>query len=153
MSELGTQPRDGCRINVLKHDLEYEANTSGHIFISYSKQNPGPTRKLATRLEQKGFKVWWDTDLASGDDYESVIRSKIETASAVIVIWSPASVKSLFVKSEAKRALLANKLICAMTDGIDENDVPMPFDQLHGVAADDFEEILWALEQHGVIRD
>ena len=88
-----------------------------------------------------------------GDDYQSVIRKKIESASAVIVIWTPASAASLFVQSEAKRAFNANKLICAMAEGIDVDDIPSPFDMLHTVAADEIEEILWALEQHGVARD
>jgi hypothetical protein len=46
------------------------------IFISYSKQEPEPTRKL----EARGYSVWWDTSLLAGPDYTDVILRELAAA-------------------------------------------------------------------------
>ena len=66
------------------------------VFISYSKQAPQPTRDLARDLEERGFTVWWDTELLAGDEFHDKIKAEITAAKIVIVIWSPASIKSSF---------------------------------------------------------
>jgi hypothetical protein len=58
------------------------------IFISYSKEEPGPTLSLAKALEDLGYSVWWDVTLEPGDDFAEVIQTKLRSCAAAIVIWS-----------------------------------------------------------------
>jgi hypothetical protein len=39
------------------------------VFISYAKADRPLALKLAAMLEAEGWKVWWDTSLAIGDDF------------------------------------------------------------------------------------
>jgi TIR domain len=43
------------------------------IFISYAKTGRPLASKLVAMLETEGWKVWWDTSLAIGDDFRNEI--------------------------------------------------------------------------------
>jgi hypothetical protein len=79
------------------------------VFISYSKADRPLALKLAAMLEAEGWKVWWDTGLIPGDDFRNEIMSQLGRARAVIVIWTDASIKSDWVRSEAGRAQADHK--------------------------------------------
>jgi hypothetical protein len=97
------------------------------IFISYAKADRPLALKLAAMLEAEGWKTWWDTSLIPGDDFRNEIMTELGRARAVIVIWTDASVKSDWVRSEAGRAQADRKLIPHLT----YKDLPPPFDVLH----------------------
>ena len=101
------------------------------VFISYSKSRRAETVDLATDLANQGFTVWWDTDLSPGEKFRDVINAELARARAVIVIWTPASVKSDWVISEATRALKRNVLIAVHSADLNFDDIPQPFDVLH----------------------
>jgi hypothetical protein len=94
------------------------------IFISYAKQERELTVDLAHDLEAKGCSVWWDTSLLSGDLFEEVILAELAQARAVIVIWTKSSVKSLWVKSEARRAAAPRKSRAAPAAGKEPRQAP-----------------------------
>ncbi|HMH53669.1 MAG TPA: toll/interleukin-1 receptor domain-containing protein [Candidatus Acidoferrum sp.] len=71
------------------------------VFISYKSEDRSSAELIARALEVEGFTVWWDPDLQSGQDYQEVIDTNLRTALAVVVLWSPLSVKSRWVRSEA----------------------------------------------------
>src|SRR5215468_5045188 len=100
------------------------------IFISYSKPDRDKVVLLAAYLESEGWSVWWDTNLAVGDPYRDEIMKQLATARAVIVLWTPTSVKSDFVRAEAGRAKADGKLIPAK-DGVSYGDIPLPFGEMH----------------------
>jgi TIR domain len=82
------------------------------IFISYSRKDIGFVRKLAGDLEKAGYEVWWDlTDLRGGDDWLRVIPAAIESSDHFIVVLSPNSVISDWVKKEYTQALSLRKKI------------------------------------------
>src|SRR5690349_14439344 len=82
------------------------------IFISYSRKDIGFARTLARDLEKAGYDVWWDlTDLRGGDDWLRVIPAAIETSEFVLVVLSPNSVLSDWVKKEYTQALSLGKKI------------------------------------------
>ncbi len=85
------------------------------VFISYSKTHAAVTRRLAEELERLKLTVWWDTELVAGESYRQRIQDEIATARAAIVIWTPDSVASEFVISEASRAHAKRKLIQVRT--------------------------------------
>jgi len=109
------------------------------IFISYAKADRPLALKLVAMLEAEGWKVWWDTSLAIGDDFRNEIMTQLGRARAVIVIWTDASIKSDWVRSEAGRAQADRKLIPIKLAHLTYKDLPPPFDILHteNVSEDD----------------
>jgi TIR domain len=150
LASIDSAPRIDVRINVLTEDLSFSEKPYGHIFISYSHETPEPTKKLAMELQQRGYRVWWDTNLIGGEFFDDKLRAQLEAAAAVVVIWTKTTVNSLNVKSEAARALRGNKLICARSPDVTLDDLPMPYDQLHLVYSDDIVGIIAGLKRHGV---
>ena len=86
------------------------------VFISYSRKDIDFARKLAGDLEKAGYDVWWDiTDLRGGDDWVSTIPQAISSSRYVIVVLSPTSIESEWVRKEYTQALsLRRKIIPIM---------------------------------------
>jgi hypothetical protein len=103
----------------------------GDVFISYAKTDRPLALKLAAMLEAEGWKVWWDTSLTIGDDFRNEIMTELGRARAVIVIWTDASIKSDWVRSEAGRAQADRKLIPVKLPHLTYKDLAPPFDVLH----------------------
>src|SRR5262249_42866561 len=101
------------------------------IFVSYAKTDRPLASKLVAMLEAEGWTVWWDTSLAIGDDFRNEIMTELGRARAVIVIWTDASIKSDWVRSEAGRAQADRKLIPVKLEHLTYKDLPPPFDVLH----------------------
>ncbi len=98
------------------------------VFLSYAREDVEIASKLADLLEANGLVVWWDRRLIAGDDIDGVIEKALETAKAVVVLWSPHSVESRWVRSEANLAADANKLVPVK---IAECKLPLSFRGLH----------------------
>jgi len=81
------------------------------IFISYSREERQAARHFAESFAQEGFAVWWDAALRSGETFDEVIERELRAAKAVVVLWSPRSVASRWVRAEATLADRANKLV------------------------------------------
>jgi SH3-like domain-containing protein len=82
------------------------------VFISYSRKDIDFARKLAGDLEKAGYDVWWDiTDLRGGDDWVSTIPQAISNSRYVIVVLSPTSIESAWVRKEYTQALSLRKKI------------------------------------------
>ncbi len=94
------------------------------IFISYASEDRNRVRPLADALQQRGFKVWWDRSLASGQDYTAVIERELKNAKAVIAVWTQSSAASAFVRDEAGRARDEGRLVPVMLDPV---QIPLGF--------------------------
>jgi FOG: FHA domain len=85
---------------------------SGHdIFISYCREERPVARRFAECFAEEGFSVWWDAQLHSGETFDEVIEKELRAAKAVVVLWSPRSVASRWVRAEATLADRDNKLV------------------------------------------
>ena len=120
------------------------------IFISYSKAYRALTEALASDLERPGYSIWWDTELVGGEEFKNVILKELDAAQAVIVIWTPAAVKSNWVYSEANRAQAQKKLITVRSADVDMRLIPPPFDTLHVDPLEQRARIFVALGKLGV---
>jgi hypothetical protein len=124
------------------------------IFISYSRKDIGFVHKLAGDLEKAGYDVWWDlTDLRGGDDWLRVIPAAIESSDYFLVVLSPNSAVSDWVKKEYTQALgLRKKLIPIM---LTRSSVPFALNTINYVdfTSDDyavnFQNLLDALGHTG----
>jgi hypothetical protein len=97
------------------------------VFLSYARDDAPFAEKLAKLLEASKLDVWWDRRLLAGDDFNAEIEKALTDARCVVVLWSPLSVDSKWVRGEAQRALDAKKLIPIM---IAPCRLPINFGQL-----------------------
>lgn len=75
--------------------------TSGPVFVSYAHADLDRVKKLLNYLQNQNFSVWWDDDLTIGRAFRSDIETALQTASAIIVIWTKTSITRSFVLDEA----------------------------------------------------
>lgn len=93
-----------------------------HIFVSYSRLDHDRVKPIAERLGSLGYGVWWQArdENASADEVESAL----ESARAVLTVWSDNALNSSWVTAESARALDSGKLAQMR---IDDVDPPFPF--------------------------
>ena len=121
------------------------------VFLSYSHDSRELTQSLAEELQKLGPSVWWDSSLLSGDTFRDAIYRELDAAKAAIVIWSPSSIKSDWVISEATRARAQGKLIPLRSPEVGLSDIPPPFGVLHTDKLEDRDRIYAALRKFGLI--
>jgi hypothetical protein len=98
------------------------------IFLSYSREDRSAARHIAESFTAEGLDVWWDAALQSGQTFDEVIEQRLKEAKAVVVLWSPRSVTSRWVRAEATLADRRNKLVPAI---IEPCDRPIAFELTH----------------------
>ena len=98
------------------------------IFISYSREDRSAARHFAKCFAEEGFSVWWDATLQAGQTFDEVIERELKSAKAVVVLWSPRSVRSRWVRAEATLADRSNKLVPAIIEACDR---PIIFELTH----------------------
>ncbi len=101
------------------------------IFLSYAKEDAEQARVITTFLSVKGYSVWSDRNLTSGDHFHDVIAKNLDDAKCAVVLWSENSVKSNWVLDEARRALQANRLLPVFIDDLDIHKLPLGFGGVH----------------------
>jgi TolB-like protein len=74
------------------------------IFLSYNREDQAVAKRFAEAFEAAGLSVWWDATLRSGEAYDRVTEEALRTAKAVVVLWSPRSTDSRWVRAEASIA-------------------------------------------------
>jgi adenylate cyclase len=74
------------------------------IFVSYARSDKALVAPLVAAIKAKGWSVWWDPSIAAGQQFDDQIEAELLAASAVLVVWTPASVASRWVRGEARDA-------------------------------------------------
>jgi adenylate cyclase len=74
------------------------------IFVSYSRSDKARVAPLVAAIKAKGWSVWWDPSITAGQQFDDQIEAELLAASAVLVVWTPASVASRWVRGEARDA-------------------------------------------------
>jgi hypothetical protein len=98
------------------------------VFLSYSREDRSAARHIAESFAADGISVWWDAALQSGETIDEVIEQRLKEAQAVVVLWSPRSVTSRWVRAEATLADRKNKLVPAIIEACDR---PIAFELTH----------------------
>jgi TIR domain len=89
------------------------------VFLSYKSEDRPSAKVIADALEAEGISVWWDPALHTGQDYQDVIENNLRDAAVVVVLWSPRSVKSRWVRSEATIGDRKGALVPVMVEPCD----------------------------------
>ncbi len=74
------------------------------VFVSYARSDKQRVAPLVAAIEAKGWSVWWDPEIAPGQEFDDRIEAEIDAARAVLVVWTPTSVASRWVRGEAREA-------------------------------------------------
>jgi len=74
------------------------------VFVSYARSDKARVAPLVAVLESQGWSVWWDTEIATGQEFDRQISTQLRAAAAVLVVWTPTSVESRWVRGEARDA-------------------------------------------------
>ena len=74
------------------------------IFISYKREERKTAAALAERLEDIGYRVYYDVRLEVGGDFADELDSKLRIARLAVVLWSTAAANSDWVRNEARFA-------------------------------------------------
>jgi hypothetical protein len=98
------------------------------VFVSYARADQDLARQFCEGLASAGWAVWWDASLTPGTAYAEVIKAKILEVSAVVVLWSAASIKSHWVLDEAALGRDRQVLIPVAVQAVGP---PMGFGQIH----------------------
>ena len=86
------------------------------IFLSYNREDAATARLYADAFAGEGLSVWWDATLRSGEAYDEVTEAALRGAKAVVVLWSPRSVVSRWVRAEATIADRCKTLVPVMIE-------------------------------------
>ena len=94
------------------------------IFLSYKREDRARATLIVAALRKSGRTVWWDEGLTPRQAWDATIEQEIAAAASVIVLWSPRSVASDWVRSEAHYAQNHSKLVPVL---IEPCTVPLAF--------------------------
>ncbi|HTL49520.1 MAG TPA: TIR domain-containing protein [Steroidobacteraceae bacterium] len=122
------------------------------VFISYARVDKARVAPLVAAIEAKGWSVWWDPAIAPGQEFDRQITKELENAAAVLVVWTPTSVESRWVRGEAREGADRGILVPVR---LDRASLPIDVRAIHTTDLDEsasradspqFQEVLRALE-------
>ena len=117
------------------------------VFLSYQNSRKEEAAQVVAAIQEANLTVWWDRELLD-EDFSDEIEIQLKSASAIVVIWSPESIKSDYVKSEAHYAWRKKKLINTHTDDVNpEEDIPFLYRRHNSIPVLETRKILAALKR------
>ncbi|MBS0382165.1 MAG: toll/interleukin-1 receptor domain-containing protein, partial [Proteobacteria bacterium] len=107
------------------------------VFISYARADKARVAPLVAAIEAKGWTVWWDPEITPGQEFDDQIEAEIESARAVLVVWTSTSVASRWVRGEAREAAERGILVPVR---FEQAKLPMDVRAIHTTDLDDWRE-------------
>ncbi|MBU6470165.1 MAG: TIR domain-containing protein [Gammaproteobacteria bacterium] len=107
------------------------------VFVSYARSDKSRVAPLVAALEAKGWSVWWDPEINPGQEFDDQIDAEINAAKAVLVVWTPTSVVSRWVRGEAREAAERGILVPVR---FEQAKLPMDVRAIHTTDLDDWHE-------------
>jgi adenylate cyclase len=87
------------------------------VFVSYARSDKARVAPLVAAIEAQGWSVWWDPEISPGQEFDRQIAAELKVATAVLVVWTPNSVESRWVRGEAREAAERGILVPVRFDG------------------------------------
>jgi adenylate cyclase len=107
------------------------------VFVSYARTDKARVAPIVAAIEAKGWSVWWDPEISPGQEFDDQIDAEIAAALAVLVVWTPTSVVSRWVRGEAREAAERNVLVPVR---LDQARLPMDVRAIHTTDLDGWNE-------------
>ena len=109
------------------------------VFVSYARVDKARVAPIVAAIEAQGWSVWWDPEIAAGQLFDDQIEAQLAAARCVLVVWTPTSVASRWVRGEAREAADRGILLPVR---FEEARLPMDVRALHTTDLD-----RWANDQ------
>jgi hypothetical protein len=77
---------------------EHVGGSVADKFLFCSLEDQTRARPFAETFEVRGFRVWWDVGLRTGEAHDEATETALRTAKAVVVLWSQKSAQSRWVR-------------------------------------------------------
>jgi adenylate cyclase len=97
------------------------------VFVSYAREDEPHAKRVAEALRALGYRAWRDDELPPHRTYAEVIEERLNSADAVVALWSANAKTSQWVRAEADTARNLGTLIQGSLDG---TIPPIPFNQI-----------------------
>jgi len=110
------------------------------VFVSYARHDRHRVAPLVAAIEARGWSVWWDPAIAPGEEFDRQIDAELKRCAVVLVVWTPDSVKSRWVRGEARDGADRGLLVPVRFDGA---EMPIDFRALHTTDLDE-----WSKDPH-----
>ena len=107
------------------------------VFVSYARADKARVAPLVAAIEAKGWSVWWDPEITPGQEFDDQIDAEIDAAKVVLVIWTPTSVASRWVRGEAREAAERGILVPVR---FEQARLPMDVRAIHTTDLDEWDE-------------
>jgi adenylate cyclase len=107
------------------------------VFVSYARSDKSRVAPLVAAIEAKGWSVWWDPEIDAGQQFDDQIEAELKAASAVLVVWTPSSAASRWVRGEAREAADRGTLVPVRFDNA---SLPMDVRAIHTTDLDGWGE-------------
>ncbi|MDE2272506.1 MAG: TIR domain-containing protein [Xanthomonadaceae bacterium] len=107
------------------------------VFISYARADKARVTPLVAAIEARGWSVWWDPEISPGKEFDDEIDEALQAAKAVLVVWTPISVVSRWVRGEARDAAERGVLVPVR---FDQARLPIDVRAIHTTDLDDWGE-------------
>ena len=105
------------------------------VFISYARADKARVAPLGAAIEAKGWSVWWDPEISPGKEFDDEIDVELQAAKSVLVVWTPTSVVSRWVRGEARDAAERGLLVPVR---FDQARLPIDVRAIHTTDLDDW---------------
>lgn len=86
------------------------------VFVSYKREDSEIANRVVAALRESGITVWWDDGITPRQAWDTEIEQAISAASTVLVLWSPRSVTSEWVRTEAHYGKDRGKLVPVLVE-------------------------------------
>lgn len=100
------------------------------VFLSYARADAAKAKRLAEALRRSGHDVWWDREIQGGARYSKEIKSALDRAHVVLVLWSERSVDSDWVQDEAVVGRDSGRLVPVAIEPVEP---PLGFRQIQTI--------------------
>ena len=104
--------------------------TDPYVFVSYSHRDMREMREVTAFLGAGGVRYWYDDGLHSGDDWNRSIATHLKNSAVCLLLLSPASAASEYVKNELNFA--QNHRIPVHTLLLQPFDIPLDIELMTG---------------------
>ena len=107
------------------------------VFVSYARTDKALVAPVVAAIEAKGWSVWWDPEIDAGQQFDDQIERELKAAKAVLVVWTPSSAASRWVRGEAREAADRGTLVPVRFEGA---SLPMDVRAIHTTDLDGWGE-------------
>lgn len=104
------------------------------VFLSYSADDAPIAHQIANDLIRAGIDVWYDKSISVGMNWAEEIRTHLDEAEAIIVLFSRQGLTSEWVKREWITAVHRSiRVIPVLIGGVSFHDLPLDLQTIQGI--------------------